>query len=69
MVRRENFSLPPSPRRQYFREKFLGALFNTQSAPRSQCRPPQSFDASYAPVFNFVSAGADYGQRLDTIKM
>ena len=55
MVRQENFSLPHPPVANISGKKFLGALFNTQSAPRSRC-PPQSFDASYAPVFNFVSA-------------
>jgi hypothetical protein len=40
------FSIPP-PRRQHFREKFLGRLFISKVP--MEVGAPQSFDASYAP--------------------
>ena len=41
--------VPPS-RRQRFRKKFLGALFNIHKCPWKPVPPPQSFDASYSPT-------------------
>jgi hypothetical protein len=41
--------LPP-PRRQYFRENILGALFIIQNCPSKPMPPPQLFYASYTPV-------------------
>ena len=46
---------PLSPRRQHFREKYLGALFIIQKCPSKPVHPPpfQPFDASYAPETMF----------------
>ena len=43
---------PPLPRpgRQHFQEIFFSCPFHSKSAPRKRGRPPQLFDASYAPV-------------------
>jgi hypothetical protein len=39
------FFLPPSPRHQHFRGKFLGALSFIQKCPSKPCPPPPTFDA------------------------
>jgi hypothetical protein len=56
-----NFSLPPkSPpppppaRRQHIREKFFRYPFQYPKVPLEAVPPPQSFDASYAPVNNVL---------------
>jgi hypothetical protein len=47
IVRRENFSLP----RQHLREKIFRCPFQYTKVPlEAGAPPPQTFDASYAPV-------------------
>jgi hypothetical protein len=48
------FSFPP-PRCQHFRGEIFRYPFHSKSAPRNRLPPPESFDASYAPVnFNHI---------------
>jgi hypothetical protein len=49
MLRRENFFFPP--RRQHFGEKFFRCPFRYPKVPLEAGAPPQSFDASYTPVY------------------
>ena len=54
MVRRENWSSSPPltlPHRQHFREKFFRCPFQYPKVPLEAGAPPQSFDASYTPVY------------------